>query len=173
MADEADVRLFELAKNVDTTMHQMSAELSVKTSLYLVFAAFVFSASLQLMNFSKDLHSYAAIAICGIGAVVSLLSAIALLIAALVRKYKLFPAQDMKSWMAQIDEYKREYPDASVEDRSTAILETLIETADANQIVNETRSDWVECGAWLLFAALPFLAIGGGIAVYVCLSHLS
>lgn len=171
MEDKVELRLFELAKNVDAIQHNISAELSVKTSLYLVFSAFVFSASLQLMSFAKDLHSYVAVFLCGIGAVVSLLSAIALLVGATVRNYKIFPAQDMTTWIKEVEEYRRTHPGEETSDPFAVIRETLVETADLNQEVNERKAGWVETGAWLLFGSMPFLAIGGGLAVWILLSH--
>jgi hypothetical protein len=161
--------MFELAKSVDYTAHSISAELSVKTSLYLVFAAFVFTASIQLINFAKDVRSYAAVVICAIGAAVALFSAIALLIAALIRQYNIFPAQDMNSWLEKLDCYRKAYPNIPTEDPNAVMLKMLITTADDNQLVNERKADWIECGAWLLFVAIPFLAIGGGVAIYSAL----
>src|SRR5216684_2190613 len=140
MAENAEVRLFEMTKQQDFVMHNLSAELGVKTSLYLVFAAFVLSASIQLLNFAKDLHVYlarSAVFFCSLGAAITLLSGAALLIAAFVRNYKIFPAKEIADWLKSIEDYRREYPQESVDDPANGLLQTLIKTVDANQVVNE------------------------------------
>jgi hypothetical protein len=164
----ADVRLFEMAKQQDSIMHSLSGELGVKTSLYLVFAAFVLSASIQLLNFAKDLHAYSArcaVLSCSLGAAIALLSGAALLVAAFVRNYKVFPAKAMADWLKNIQNYQKEYPLEHLDDPSNSLLQTMIETVDANQIVNEKKAQWIEVGAYLLFASLPFFAVGGAFAV--------
>ena len=40
----------EIAHNQDSLMHSSSGDLGVKTSLYLVFTAFLFSAGIQTIN---------------------------------------------------------------------------------------------------------------------------
>ena len=102
MPDNAEVRLFDVVKGQDAILHSTSGELGVKTSLYLVFSAFIFSASIQLINFAKDLPrplSQYAVASCSVGAAISLIAALALLIAALVRTYKIFPSRAMAGWI--------------------------------------------------------------------------
>lgn len=174
MTDNANIRLFEVVKGQDVITHNISGELGVKTSLYLVFSAFIFSASIQLVNFAKDLApplNRCAVAVCSIGAAVSLLSAFALLIAALVRTYKIFPSNEMAAWIKSMQEYKEKYPRETIQDTSEGILNSLIETADANQIENEKKATWIEVGAWLLFFSLPFLVIGGALALCAFFSH--
>ncbi len=169
VTDNADVRLFEVVKGQDAIMHNISGELGVKTSLYLVFSAFIFSASIQLINFAKDSTSPMsryAVASCSIGAAISLLSALALLIAALVRTYKIFPSNALAAWIKETQEYSEKYPQEKVEDTSEGILKSLIETLDANQVQNEKKATWIQVGTWLLFISLPFLVTGGALALY-------
>lgn len=174
MADTAEVRLFEVVKAQDAITHNISGELGVKTSLYLVFAAFIFSASIQLINFAKDLPvplSRFAVLSSSVGAAISPLSALALLIAALVRTYKIFPSGEMVKWVKSMQKYQQDYPQETVEDPSEGIVSELIETADANQIENEKKATWIEVGAWLLFASLPFIVLGGILAVWAFFSR--
>ena len=169
MSDNAEARLFDVVKGQDVITHNISGELGVKTSLYLVYSAFIFSASIQLINFAKDLPapvSHFAVANCSIGAAISLLSGLALLVAALVRTYKIFPSAAMAAWIQQMQEYRLAYPEESVEDTSEGIVKVLIETVDANQAENEKKASWIETGAWLLFFSLPFLVTGGGFALW-------
>jgi hypothetical protein len=174
MPDNAEVRLFELAKQQDFVQHNMSAELGVKTSLYLVFAAFMLSAAIQLLNFAKDQHvpiARTAVFFSSIGAVIALLSGTALLIAAFVRNYKIFPAQQVANWLKDIKDYQTQYPEEKLDDPANSLLQTLISTVDENTIVNEKKAQWIEWGATLLLISLPFMAIGGAFAVYAYFSH--
>jgi hypothetical protein len=174
MPDNADVRLFEMVKQQDSTMHTLSGELGVKTSLYLVFAAFVLSASIQILNFAKDLHIYAArcaVFFCSLGAAIALCAGVALLGAALVRNYKIFPASEVADWLKKMKDYQTSYPQQAIDDPASGLLQTVIKTVEANQIVNEKKARWIEVGAWLLFASLPFFAVGGAFAVYAYFSH--
>lgn len=164
-----------MTKQQDTIMHNLSAELSVKTSLYLVFAAFVLSATIQILNFAKDLHgrsAHCAVFFCAIGAAIALLSGVMLLSAAVVRNYRIFPAKDMAVYLKKMEAYKRDYPQEKMDDPESGILETLIETVDANQVVNEKKARWIEVGTWLLFASLPFFAVGGAFAICAYFSRL-
>ena len=164
----AEVRLFEVVKSQDAIMHSTSAELGVKTSLYLVFSAFVFSTSIQLINFAKDLPrplSQYAVAICAIGSAISLVAALALLIAALVRTYKIFPSRAMAGWINETKAYKERYPEEKTEDTAEGILGVLIETVDANQVESEKKAKWIQVGSACLFIALPFLVFGGALAL--------
>ena len=176
MIEKADIRLFEMAKQQDAAMHNLSGELGVKTSLYLVFTAFVLSASIQILNFAKDIHggsAHRAVLLCSIGAAISLLAGTSLLIAALVRTYKIFPAQDMANWLEQIRDYTSKYPEEKVDDPADGLLQTVIKTIDANQIENEKKARWIKVSACLLFASLPFFATGGAFAIYAYFTHPS
>jgi len=158
-----------MAKQQDSVMHNLSGELGVKTSLYLVFAAFILSASIQILNFAKDLKApsaQCAILFCSLGAAIALLAGIALLAAALVRTYKVFPAQEMADWLEKMKDYTSKYPNEAISDPANGVLKTVIQTIDANQIENEKKAKWIQIGAWCLFASLPFFAIGGALAVY-------
>jgi hypothetical protein len=159
--------MFDMVKQQDSTMHSISAELGVKTSLYLVFAVFELNASIQLLNFAKDFKASSAsyaILLCSFGAVVALIAGAALLTAALVRNYSVFPARDMASWLAQIRDYQKENPQNEV-DPLKGLLETMIQTVDANQAINERKARWIDVGSWCLFASLFFFAIGAGFAI--------
>jgi len=174
MPEDIEQRLFEIAKGQDQIMHSLSAEMSVKTSLYLVFTAFIFSASLQVINFSKDLSAPCrgtAIKLCSISAGFSLLAGTLLLVAAMVREFKIFPTREMVEWVRSSEKYKEEYPDAAVEEPSKGVLLELIETAEVNQAESEKKARWITAGAFILFAALAFLAIGGGFALYAFFSR--
>ena len=89
----AEEMLFDIAKGQDTILHNASAELGVKTSLYLVFTAFTFNASVQVVMFAKELPPpgarYSVIS-SSISGGISLLAGIMLLIAALIRQYWVF-----------------------------------------------------------------------------------
>jgi hypothetical protein len=176
MSEEIEQRLFEVAKGQDQIMHSLSAEMSVKTSLYLVFTAFIFSASIQIVNFSKDVVmpcSRTAIKLCSISAGVSLLAGIMLLVAAMVRTYKAFPTREMVEWVKSIGIYSKENPDEAAEQPSEGVLLGLIDTAEANQRESEKKAAWITVGAYLLFIAVAFLAIGGGFALYALFSRPS
>ena len=176
MPEDVEQRLFEIAKGQDQIMHSLSAEMSVKTSLYLVFTAFIFSASIQVINFSKDLAAPcggAAIKLCSISAGFSLLAGTTLLVAAMVREYRIFPTREMVEWVKSTEEYREEYPTAAVEEPSKGVLLELIETAEVNQRESEKKARWITAGAFVLFAALAFLAIGGGFALYAFFSRPS
>jgi hypothetical protein len=169
MFEEAGDRLFEVAKAQDQLMHSLSAEMSVKTSLYLVFTAFIFSASIQLINFCKDVPtpcSRTGIALCGTSAAFSLLAGIMLLIAALVRQYNIFATRKMNDWVFGLKEYHAKYPNAETESPSDGVLMELIETVEKNKAENEKKATWITAGACLLFGAVAFLALGGGFALY-------
>src|SRR5262249_26048198 len=145
MFDDVDVRLFEIVKQQDSVMHNVSGELGVKTSLYLVFAAFVLSASIQLLNFVKDMNLYSArcaVVFCSLGAAIALLAGIALLGAALVRSYSIFPSQATAEWIEKLRDYKNKYPNETVEDPAKGLLRTMIRTVDANQVENEKKARW-------------------------------
>jgi hypothetical protein len=168
MPDNADSRLFEMAKQQDVIMHNASGELGVKTSLYLVFAAFMISASIQMVNFAKDMHTHTArcaVLLCSLGAAIALLSGVALLFAAVVRTYSVFPAKAMRDWLKDMEKFRTENPGERIDDPSSGLVQTLIETVDENQIVNERKGRWIEVGAGLLFISLPFSAVGGAFAV--------
>jgi hypothetical protein len=175
MADEAEVRLFEVAKNQDMIMHNLSAEMSVKTSLYLVFSAFSFSASIQIINFAKDIlgpSAKIAIAVCGISAAASLFGGVFLLTAALVRRYSVFPSKKMADWITDLKQFRESNPQqATSTDPATEVLNVLVKTAEKNKTENEAKADWIERGAFCLFASVPFLAIGGALALYAFFSH--
>jgi len=167
--EEVDQRLFEVAKGQDQIMHSVSAEMSVKTSLYLVFTAFVFSASIQIVNFSKDVAtpcSRTAIKLSSASAAFSLLAGIMLLIAALVREYKLFPTRKMVDWVKTLAEYHSEYPNAATITPSEGVLIELINTAEKNKAESEKKASWITVGAVFLFIAVAFLGLGGGFALY-------
>jgi hypothetical protein len=157
-------------------MHSLSAEMSVKTSLYLVFTAFIFSASVQVINFSKDLSTpcgATAIKLCSISAGFSLLAGTMLLVAAMVRQYKIFPTREMVEWVRRTEQYREEYPETAAEEPSKGVLLELIDTAEVNQVESEKKAKWITGGAFVLFAALAFLAIGGGFALYAFFSRPS
>lgn len=173
MSEEIEERLFEVAKAQDQIMHNLSAEMSVKTSLYLVFTAFIFSASIQIINFVKDAATPCgriAIVLCSASAGFSLLAGIMLLIAALVREYKVFPTRAMVEWVKNIGSYREKYPAAPVENLSEAVLLELIDTAEVNQTESEKKASWITAGALLLFVAVATLALGGGFALYAFFS---
>jgi len=163
----ADTRVFEMVKQQDSMMHGISAELGVKTSLYLVFAVFELNASIQLLNFAKDFKtpsaSYA-ILLCSVGAIVALVAGVALLSAALVRSYSVFPARDMADWLAKIRDYQNKNPHEEV-DPLKGLLQTMIQTVDNNQAINERKARWIDVGSWCLFASLFLFAIGAGFAI--------
>ena len=153
MDDDTNFRLFEMAKQQDSLMHAFSVELSVKTSLYLVFAAFVLSSSIQVLNFARDMHTpsaQSAVLFCAVGAGIALVSGAVLLRAALIRQYKIFPVADTANWLKSISDYKRQYPEEEVSDPSVGLLQTIIQTVDANQIENEKKAQWIEVGAGIL-----------------------
>jgi hypothetical protein len=126
--EDIERELFEIAKGQDQTMHNLSAEMSVKTSLYLVFTAFIFSASIQVINFSKDLRSPCsgtAIKLCSVS--FSLLAGTMLLVAAMVREYEIFPTREMVEWVKNIEKYKEEYPNDAAEEPARGVLLELID----------------------------------------------
>lgn len=176
MSDIED-RLFEVAKGQDQIMHRLSAEMSVKTSLYLVFTAFIFSAAIQIVNFSKDIAvpcARTAIKLSSASAAFSLTAGILLLIAALVRTYGAFPTRRVADWIKNLKEYKQEYPEYPREqaaDPSEVILFRLIDTAEKNKAESEKKAWWITAGAYCLFAATAFLALGGGFALYAFFSR--
>lgn len=142
MSERVEQRLFEIARGQDQIMHSASAEMSVKTSLYLVFAAFIFSASIQMINFSKDIAvpcGRLAIKLCSASAAFSLLAGTMLLVAALVREYKVFPTRKVAEWIKKLYEYKEKYPDAKTKDPSDVMLLQLIETAEENKKETEKK----------------------------------
>jgi hypothetical protein len=176
MPEEIEQRLFEVAKGQDQIMHSLSAEMSVKTSLYLVFTAFIFSASIQIVNFSKDVAvpcSRTAIKLCSASAAFSLLAGIMLLVAALVREYKVFPTREMLTWVKSMGSYSKEYPSVAVESPSEGVLLELIDTAEMNKIESEKKAAWITAGAALLFIAVALIALGGGFAIYAFFSRPS
>jgi hypothetical protein len=177
MADDAEVRLFEVAKNQDILMHNLSAEMSVKTSLYLVFAVFSFNASVQIINFVKDNSmpsAKCAVAICGISATMNLLGGIFLLIAALIRGYSAFPSRKMADWITELKQFRETNPGlATSRDPAREVLNVLIKTAENNKAENESKADWIERGAICLFLSVPFLVAGTGFALFAFFSRPS
>lgn len=168
--------MFDIAKQQDLVMHNLSSELSVKTSLYLVFSAFVITASIQMMNFAKDTNPCStryAVLFCALGAGFALLAGLSLLIAAAVRNYSIFPLTSMADWLRQMEEFRKNHPDNHAVDSSRGFMGTLIKTIDNNQIVNEKRARWIERGMWFLLISLPFTATGGICAVWIYFSRLS
>ncbi len=173
MQIEAKKMLFDIAKGQDMLMHTISAELGVKTSLYLVFSVFLFNATLQISEFAKDqptIWSYRSIVFSTIGATLSLLSATTLLIAPLVRKYQLFPVGKMARWIEQLSEFKQQYPEEELPEAEDGIRETFEETIAANKSANERKAFWITLGAFLLFIAVPFVALAGIFAFFAYLS---
>jgi len=176
MSEEIEQRLFEVAKGQDQIMHSVSAEMSVKTSLYLVFTAFIFSATIQIVNFSKDVAapcSRTAIKLCSISAALSLLAGIMLLVAAMAREYKVFPTRKMIAWVKTLLKYKDDYPSAESMTPSEGVLIELVNTAEQNKVENEKKATWITAGAFFLFIAVAFLALGGGFALYAFFSRPS
>ncbi|MBZ5696741.1 MAG: hypothetical protein LAN36_15450 [Acidobacteriia bacterium] len=175
MTEDAEVRLFEVVKNQDVIMHNLSAEMSVKTSLYLVFSAFSFSASIQVINFAKDIAmpcAKTAIVSCGISAAMSLLGGVFLLIAAMIRRYNTFPSHKMAEWIVSLRQFRETYPkQATSRDPATEVLNALVKTAEHNKTENEAKADWIERGAYCLFASVPFLAVGGALALLAFFSR--
>ena len=169
MSDSAEQRLFDIARGQDVIMHNVSSELGVKTSLYLVFTVFTFSASLQLITFAKDLpSSYARCSVVSssISAGISLLASIMFLIAALVRRYWLFPSNDILQWIQGLRDYASQHPGVATEDTANGVLEVLIEPARQNKLENERKGTQITLGAIFLFFSVPFLAMGGALAIY-------
>jgi hypothetical protein len=176
MSEEIEQRLFEVARGQDQIMHSLSAEMSVKTSLYLVFTAFIFSASIQIINFSKDVAapcSRIAIKLSGTSAAFSLLAGVMLLIAALMREYKIFPTRKMVAWVKALGKYKSDYPDEETITPSEGVLNGLIDTAEQNKTESEKKAAWITAGALFLFIAVAFLALGGGFGLYAFFSRPS
>lgn len=174
VTENAELRVYDMAKQQDAAMHNLSGELGVKTSLYLVFTAFVLSASIQIVTFAKDLPAQSgrhAVIFSALGAAVALFAGIALLVAAFVRTYKIFPAQDMANWLEDIKNYATKYPEAQIDDPARGVLRTVIQTVDANQRENEKKAQWIKIGAFFLFASLPLFAIGGALAIRAYLIH--
>ncbi|HWF37791.1 MAG TPA: hypothetical protein VG322_04685 [Candidatus Acidoferrales bacterium] len=170
MPDDAEIRLFEVVKSQDVVMHSVSAEMGVKTSLYLVFSAFYFAASMQVVNLVKGNPSPEAktsITICAVGAALSLLGGIFLLSAAMRRDYKAFPTLKMANWIVAIKEFREKNPTlATSREPATEILNALVKTVDNNKRENELKASWVDRGAFCLFASVPFLAVGAAFALY-------
>lgn len=167
MADTPRDMLFEMNKQQDLVMHNLSSELAVKTSLYLVFTAFTMSAAIQIMSFCKDLSSCSArcgVLFCALGAAIALLAGLSFLIAALVRDYSMFPAKDMATFIHTSEDWNNLHPDDPV-NISKGVMDTLVRTVDDNQVVNQKKSIWLKVGSWMLMASLPFTAIGGFFAV--------
>lgn len=169
MTDDAEARLFEVAKNQDVIMHNLSAEMSVKTTLYLVFSTFSFNASIQVINLVKSLSTWSAksaIAFCGVSAALSLLGGICLLGAAMIRRYSAFPSHQMADWIVSVRQFREAHPDlATARDPAREVLRVLVETAENNKAESEAKADWIERGAWFLFASVPLLAAAGALAL--------
>jgi hypothetical protein len=174
MSEEIEQRLFEVAKGQDQIMHSVSAEMSVKTSLYLVFTAFIFSAAVQIVNFSKDVAgpcSRTAIKLCSVSAVCSLVAGIMLLVSAMVREYKIFPLRRVFDWVKSVGEYKSNYPGAETANPAEVVILRLIDTVEKNKAESEKKATWITAGALFLFIAVAFLALGGGFALYAFFSR--
>ncbi len=164
MKAETKSLLFDIAKSQDALMQNMSAELGVKTSLYVVFSIFLFNAAFQINSFVKDIHgawSRRAIESSMIGAAIALAGALALLVAALVRNYNMFPLPESAKWLKDMDDYRKEFPNEKIPDEDEALREIMEETIAANKTENERKADWVTVGSWLLFLAVPFVALAG------------
>ena len=164
MESETNKMLFDIAKSQDALMQSMSTELGIKTSLYLVFSVFMFNAAFQTVNFVKDFRgvwSQYAIQFVGVGAGLALAAAIALLIAALVRTYKMFPVSETAVWLKEAAAFFQQHPEVTPQDSELAIREILEETILANKQVNERKAFWITVGAWLLITAVPCIAVGG------------
>ncbi len=119
----------------------------------------MFSASIQTINLAKDLprYSHCAVAFSSISA--------ALLIAALVREYFVFPSSRMQDWLVRLEEYKTTYPETVTANPTDVMLRMLIETGKRDKLENEKKADQITWGARILFSAIPFLIIGGTLAV--------
>jgi hypothetical protein len=159
--------LFEIAKSQDALMQNLSSELSVKTSLYLVFSVFLFNAAFQISNFARDIPgelSGHAIHSAGIGALLALLGAILLLVAALVRNYSMFPLPETAKWLEDTEEFLKHYPESSLQDPEVAIREILEETILANKVENERKASWITRGAWFLIFSVPIITCAGILA---------
>ena len=164
MAGETEQKLFDIAKGQDALMQSISTELGVKTSLYLVFSVFMFNAAFQIVNFARDFQSawgQCAIQSAGIGAGLALSAAIALLIAALVRNYRMFPVAETAKWLKDTQAFFQQHPEMTPPDPELAIREILEDTVLANKRVNERKAFWITVGAWLLIATVPCIALGG------------
>jgi hypothetical protein len=169
MQPEVKKMLFDIAKTQDAQMQNVSSELGVKTSLYLVFSVFLFNTSFQINNFASGFPepwSERVITLSMVGAVITLVGALALLAAALIRDYRMFPVPNTAKWIADTDEYARKYPDAELQDQEVAIREILDETVSANKSVNQTKGWWINLAACILFVAVPIVVLAG-IASYL------
>lgn len=172
MADNASDMLFEMAKQQDLIMHNLSGELAVKTSLYLVFSAFIITASIQVINLAKDnlaknmcsTGPRFAMLLSALGAAIALVAGFSFLVAAIVRDYSVFPANDVLSWLKRMEEYRKKNPGDEI-DCSGGLMQTLISTIDQNHAINEKKSAWIKIGTRLLFISLPFTAVGGFLAI--------
>lgn len=123
--------ILELAKTQDSLMHSTSAELGVKTSLYLVFSVFLVNAAFQIGSFARGIESpwsSRAVVTGFFGAATALLAGIALLVAALVRTYHVVPIGRLRQYVKDIADYKHEYPDASEANVVEGIIETIEDT---------------------------------------------
>jgi hypothetical protein len=175
MPDNARDMLFEMNKQQDLVMHNLSSELAVKTSLYLVFTAFTMSAAIQIMGFCKDIKSCSAryaVLFSALGAALALLAGASFLVAALVRDYSMFPGKAMADFIQTSEMWNNGHPDDLV-NVPNGFMDTLIRTVDDNQIVNQKKTVWLKVGAWMLMTSLPFTALGGIFAVVAYLTRSS
>src|SRR5262249_53084001 len=149
-------------------------ELGVKTSLYLVFSAFLFNAAFQVSSFVKPIESrwaFRAIVFAVVGAALALSGGIFLLVAAMVRRYSVIPLEELTSFLTESSEYRSKYPNAEVLDEQDGILTTVNRTVQANFDANEKKAGWIEIGAMILFAAIPFVVIAGVLALTAYVSN--
>jgi len=169
MENETRKMLFEIAKSQDSLMHTASSELGVRTSLYLVFAVFLFNAAFQVSTFARGVDSVwatRAVITSTFGAGAALAGGVALMIAALTRTYSVVPIQGLQKYVLELAEYKQQNPTENLPDTEDEIIASLEETTAANLEVNEKKGFWNTLGATALFIAVPFV-VGGGILAFV------
>ena len=169
MKPEIRKTFMEIAYNQDCLMHSSSGELGVKTSLYLVFTAFLFSAGIQTINTAVGhlgSDKLLVVSLSGLSLGLSLLAAVCFLLAARIVNYQTLPS--IQQFIDFTFEQSEEAQQAELEE---AVLFDLAEIIENNKNRNDSKGHWMEWGTPILLGATALLLSAAVRMIYVLIIH--
>jgi len=152
-------------------MNSISAELGTKTSLHLVFTAFLFGSGVQTVNIavgSLFVCRRFVVLTSGFSLGLSMLAAICFLLAARIKKYETLP-----SLQALIDFTYEQAEEERSGQLDEAVIFDLAEIVENNKASNERVGEWIKIGGRLLIGSTGLLALSSAVMIFVLLNRPS
>ncbi len=171
MEPEVRSRFLDLAIRQDSLMNSISAELGTKTSLHLVFTAFLFGSGVQTVNIavgSLFVCRRFVVLTSGFSLGLSMLAAICFLLAARIKKYETLP-----SLQALIDFTYEQAEEERSGQLDEAVIFDLAEIVENNKASNERVGEWIKIGGRLLIGSTGLLALSSAVMIFVLLNRPS